>query len=126
MAIKSLIKLNIYVFLFYFLAYFAASKIDLGIFHYAKIILGLAIFFIVGLNIAKLAERIFRLTFDFWELLTIGTIIALFFMPVVVFVFYKISGFISETSIILMYLSVSAAALLSDKIIEKKNEFGKN
>lgn len=126
METKQLTKLNIYVFLFYFLAYFAVSRIDLGIFHYAKIALGLAIFFVAGLNVAKLAERIFKLNFDFWEFLTIGVLAALFFNPLVVFLFYKITGFISETSIILIYSAVSAAALLSDKVIKKKNEFGKN
>lgn len=125
MEIKSLVKLNIYVFLFYFLACFAVSRIDLGIFYYAKIALGLAIFFIAGLNVAKLAERIFRLNFDFWEFLTIGIFVSLFFMPVVVFIFYKISGFVSGISIISIYVVISASSLIAECILEK-NESRKN
>ncbi len=125
MTTKSLIKLNIYAFLFYFLAYFVVSRIDLCIFHYAKIALGLAIFFVAGLIVAKLAERIFRLNFDFWEFLTIGIFVSLFFMPVVVFIFYKISGFVSEISIISIYVVISASSLIAECILEK-NESRKN
>ncbi|MFA5776881.1 MAG: hypothetical protein WC906_00315 [Parcubacteria group bacterium] len=119
MPTKKLLKLNIYIFLFYFLAYFVSSKVDLGLFSSFRIVTGLTVFFVAGINMALVLEKISRFYLDLWELLTVGIFASLFFMPPIVFVFYSISGFISEISIILLYLVTSTVSLLFVCILEK-------
>ena len=124
MSSAKLIKLNIYVFLFYFLAYFL-DKIYPESFSYFKVALGIVVFFVAGLDIALVFEKISKVSLDFWEFLTLGIFASLFFMPVIIFVFYGIRGFISEISVISLYVATSFILLVTSRILEK-NESRKN
>lgn len=121
---KNPIKLNIYVFLFYFFAYFLDLSIDLQVFFYLKIFMGLAVFFIVGMNITLVFEKITKVSLDTWEFVTVGIFVALFLNPLIVFLFYKITKFISGVTTISIFMAITLTLLVINYSF--KNESSKN
>jgi hypothetical protein len=123
--VKKLVRLNIYIFLFYFLAYFMNARLGFRITLHLREMLGVVVFFVAGFSSVKIIERIFKIRFDFWEFLTVGIFASLFIMPVIIFIFYRITGSISEVLTILVYAATSAALLAISYVLER-NEFRKN
>lgn len=117
-----LVKFSLVVFLIYTAIIFINTYLPTLAFSYLRVLLGIMIFFVAGINLALVFEKISKVSLDLWEFMTVGFFIALLIDPLIVYTFFKISGFVSKTSIILIYLTISLISLIFYYYIQKRNE----
>lgn len=122
MEINRIIKANIFVFLTYLALYSLNEFIDLGFLSLLIIFFGTLIFFISGFDAAAAIKSKLNLELDIWETLLIGAIVSLFFIPLIIFLLYKISGYIDSHLNVLVYCIISLLSLLFLKYNKKDAE----
>ena len=117
------LKYSINAALFFFLLYTVilvlSTFFQLVLFSVPKIFLGLAIFFLSGCNVALFFSKVFKISFDNWEFLTLGVFLSFFIIPVVSYLFFLFFGFITEISIICLLASLSILTLIGSFLIER-------
>lgn len=110
--IKKLTVINSLIFTTYLLICFAVEFFDITPLQYLKALLGISIFLIVGFDCAFSLKKELKLNLDFIETLMVGIIISLFFIPLILFLVYKIFGTINEWLNFFVYLIISVFALI--------------
>lgn len=111
---------NIFIFALYAIFFYLESEI--GLLKIIKIILGLAIILISGLNLAILIKILLKKKFDFVEILNISFLGIIFFIPLILL----IENSLMERIYLLQSLATTAAIALFTNIILffKKNNDG--
>jgi len=109
---NNLFKINFIIFILYLvnlaLNHFWPNVVFLSL----KTILGIAIFFLTGLNCAQTIKEKIKLKLDLVETTLIGFFISLFFIPLFIFLLYKAIGNINEWLNFFVYFAISLISLL--------------
>jgi len=87
---KHLLKANIFIFAFYAIFFYLGNNLDF--LHIPRIIFGLAIILISGLNLAVLLKIILKKEFDFWEIVNFSLLGIIILYPLFLsleFIFLK-------------------------------------
>lgn len=119
--IKFLIKTNIIVFSIYLPIILSVSFFDFIVLPVLQVLLGVAIYFLAGANLTLLLEKLLKRDFDMWEHMTISALISLFFVPLAIFIFYELTGFLNFGYNLSIYLLITIASLVLSYFYESKN-----
>jgi hypothetical protein len=102
---KNWLLLNGILFVGFFMTMFSGGMGIAGLIH---AFLGLGIFSLSGMNVAVILNSVLKDRFDAWELLSVGVVGSFFFTPTLIFIIYKIFGWITGMSILLAHLLIFA------------------
>ena len=110
--INKLLKVNLVIFASYGIIFLLNYYFSCNFFSFLKIILGITIFLTTGLNSALLLKNKAKLSLDATEISLISLIMSFFFIPLIIFILYKITGSINGWINISIYFSISLISLL--------------